>query len=211
VRVITSALLAVALLGVASPATAQIRREYWGVAADFSPTVKVPIYQKGAFEANQIDLSSSKVRVGFVRGAITSGYWGVSYMSRAFQDSGSFTRGRDSFRPSRLGVMGLEIYKFAPLATIKERVQLGLTFGIGGGWLRGALVRSTSSQPDTRVQPRQLLIIQGTPMPAIPTALLQITGAVRVTDSLRVLVGGGVDFPGQERFCLSAVYLFGVR
>lgn len=204
---------AIVLIGVfvATPANAQLRRKYWGLSADFVPKLTIPNYQKRLFKADKVDLPSTEFQAGFVRGALYRSYWGFSFLSRNFRNGGSLTRGNATLRADRLRAVGVEIYKFAPFATIRERVQVGMTFGIGAGWLLGSFNEQVPNSPDKTVRSSQLFFLFGKALPVLPTFLLDFTGAALLREDIRIFISAGLHIPGEQHLLIGATYLFGVR
>lgn len=196
---------------IATPAHAQLRRRYWGVSAEFVPTIAVPNYQKRLLRADRVDLPSTELKVGFVRGPLFRSHWGLSFLSRTYRNGGSLTRGNATFGANRVRAVGVEACKFVPFTTIKERVQLGTTVGFGVGWLLGSFTQQEPNSPDKTVGPRQFFRIAGASLPVLPTFVWDFTVAAVLREEIRVFIGAGLDVPGEQHFRIGVIYLFGVR
>lgn len=209
-KVVVYALLMLVI--VASPAAAQLKRNYWGLTASMTPKWEVPDYQKVALDADAVDLKGKALTVGFVRGDTFRGDWGVSYVRRTFDSGSTIRRGTRTTTVSSGVVMnGVELRKFASFGTIKERVQIGLDFGVGAGWTKGNVVHTEPGKAAVTAEAKELFNIGGTVLPVMPIGRLELAAAVIVTPQLKLRVSGGLNFPGQQVFSFGAVYLFGAR
>ena len=105
----------------------------------------------------------------------------------------------------------MEIHRFAPFGTIKDRVQIGASFGAGAGWYRGTIqVRQPEGSIET-VAAKNLFSPGDVDFPVMPMARLELAVAAIITQNLKLRAGGGVSFPGQQTFSIAAVYLFAPR
>jgi hypothetical protein len=223
------------LLG-AAPAFAQ--DSSWGVAGTLVPKWNVPeenALSTVLFDAERVDVNGSEFRIGFVRGRMLSGDWGVSYVRRRIDDGSTIVS--ESFSDPELpgltlgetlttrGIQidGLEVHKFTPFGTIKRRVQIGLLFGGGIGFTKG-VIESRQVFPDFVqvgnsfvVVPREVLetrdaeelIYPGNGL--VPLGRLEVAVAGLVAPGLKVRASGGLAFPGVQTFSITGLYLFGGR
>ena len=201
-----------ALIALPAPevAEAQLRRTYWGISGGFTPNWSVPDYQTVVFDADRMDLSGSELRVGFVRGNIMADDWGVSFVRRDIED-------RDAAEVKNSGtvlstrqntLIGVEVHTFKPFTTIKDRVQIGLSYGGGVGWYQQTIV-STAPDGASEILPANFLFSPGDNDIAIqPMGRLELAGAVILGPHVKVRVGGGISFPGQQLVSVTGVYLF---
>lgn len=194
-------------------ALAQPRRTYWGVEGSFTPKYRVPDWQKVAFDADSVDLSGLEFRVGFVRGRILGGDWGISFVQRSLKDATAAVvhSAGDVSTTDGNSMRGVEIHRYTPFGTIKDRVQIGTTFGIGAAWLQGTIIRSVAGSPAEQLPAKELLRIDDTTIPVMPLARLELAAAVIVTPNLKVRASGGLAFPGQHTVSITAIYLFAPR
>jgi hypothetical protein len=231
-RTVTTALAAALLL---LPASAFAQDSHWGVAFSITPKWNVPARFNSLFDAEtSVDLQSTDFSIGIARGKDQSGDWSVSYIRKSFKDgssvssvstecgtfgtSGCFLIG-DSRILRGVTLSGVEALKFIPFVTIKQRVQIGATVGGGIGTLAGTLeTHSFSAEqipPFTRLNLRQAEEVTTEeakelfPISVVPLAKAEIAAAVLVAPGLKIRASGGLDFPGQNMFRLTAVYLFG--
>ncbi len=149
-----SVLLVFQLVAAAGSAEAQSSTPRWGVTGSFVPQWDVLSDLKILWkDAESIDYEGSEFRIGLLRGSDLEGDWSVTYLQKNVKDTSvidSTSSGDFSGVPFRQGslysieasnqpvkIRGIEGQKFSPLATIKNRVQIGLIFGGGIGWYEG--------------------------------------------------------------------------
>lgn len=70
----------------AVPAEAQSPRSYWGVSGSFVPVWETNSDFKVVFDADELVLEGSELRIGFVRGRALAGEWGVSFVQRQIKE-----------------------------------------------------------------------------------------------------------------------------
>jgi hypothetical protein len=197
----------------ASVAEAQARRTYWGAEVDLTPKWRVPGWQEVVFDAQQMDLAGSEFRIGFIRGQSLGGDWGLSYVGRSVKDASAaiLTNDGDVISTSDNSMRGLEIRRFAPFTTIKDRVQIGLTFGAGVGWYKETVaVRHPDGSVEV-VPAKAIFSPNGIDFPVQPLGRFELTVAGIINQNIKVKASGGVAFPGQHTFSVSAIYLFAPR
>src|SRR5687768_17346874 len=139
----------VALVGLlALPATvlAQSEKSHWGVIVAFTPewSVAEGLFED-LFEAKPNNLSGSEFQIGIARGRMLSGDWGVSFVRRKVKegstigareqqcdDIGSNTQGcyvsGDVYTYNDVMLNGVQVHKYVPFVTVKERLQVGVNF-----------------------------------------------------------------------------------
>lgn len=193
-------------------ASAQSFNSRWGFQASFVPSWTVPDAAKDLFDAETLTVEGSEIRVGFVRGRTLGGDWGISYVQKwlddsSFADSPSFTRAT-----SGVTVRGIAIDKFAPFGTIKDRVQIGMIFGIGVGQASGTVREFDKDTGVTEViEAEKFFSPMGQEIPVVPLGRLELAVAAIVMPGLKVRASGGINYPGIATVTLGAVYLFGER
>lgn len=191
-------------------AEAQLRRTYWGVSAGFTPTWKVPDWQAPMFDAERTALEGSEFRIGFVRGNTLQGDWGVSFIHRQIEDrDGAVVRNDGTVLDTRSNtLLGVEIHGFKPFTTIRERVQIGLSYGGGIGSYRGHVL-STAPGEETEEVPASALFSPGdSSLGFQPLGRLELAGAVILGRHAKIRVGGGISFPGQQLVSITGIFLF---
>jgi hypothetical protein len=211
----TCVLAAVGLLVTAVPASAQEGPALWGVAVHYTPTWKIPDRFKAVIEpdATTLDVQGKEFRIGFVRGRTLGGEWGVSYVQKRLNDGSRVLVANDFEREARsIVVRGVSIDKFADLATIKERVQIGLNFGGGIGSAKGTTIeRLFFEGTTTEVEGKRFLTIAGQDLDFVPLFRLELAVAGIVAPGLKIRASGGFNYPGTTSFTIGAVALFGER
>jgi hypothetical protein len=230
-----AALIALGLF-FAVPASAQ--ESSWGIAGSFVPSWTVPAdnaVAKAMFGADSLDISGSEFRIGFVRGRMLGGDWGVSFVRRKLKDGSTISSDlyTDPELPSlqqgefttlrNVELTGVEVHKFTPFGTIAKRVQIGLLFGGGIASSKGELdartvsvdYRFTGNQiVMTPVETRETLDAKELVFPGnglVPLGRLEIAVSGIVMPWLKVRASGGMAFPGTHSFSIAGVYLIGAN
>lgn len=217
----------------------------WGVTGSFVPTWTVPDQLSILLPGDQFELRGSEFRIGVARGRELGGDWSVSFVRKRFtQDSYvaksesfqecSFTANGSSCREGLEGfrfgldsvtLTGVQFERFRPFATIKKRVQIGLTYGGGVGQLSGRAKGITFGSEGTKTEERPvnqlvsdddgdvgLIGVPGVgPLKAVPLAKFEATVAGLVAPGLKIRASGGFNFPGYQVGSISLVYFFGSR
>lgn len=218
----------------------------WGVSASFVPAWQIVEQLSDVLVAVDRDAESSTVairgsefRVGFVRGRDLGGDWGVSLVRKRLRDSHATQMDRFVV-PDRTGrflqevpfgfdydlnevtLTGIEYHRFRPFATIRERVQIGLTYGVGVGWFGGRVrgvefdetgATAVERRPDALFEGGDvgLLSIMDYTLKPTPLAKAELSVATLIVPGLKLRASGGFNFPGYEIGGISLVYLFGSR
>lgn len=268
-----SLLACLLLLAFPHSATAQSEPSSWGVAGTFVPGWYVPSsfeamaawhFSEDELSIEAQDLKGSEFRIGIVRGRASSGDWGVSFVRRTFDDvttsssqgggclgstvGGVFVQDCEDFgvdmtrRDATLN--GIEVHKFIPFVTIRNRVQIGVNvaggFGVVGGEVDLADSRTTfrctyppgvfpnfdgfdGTTPFGQCAGATISNVQTTQTGAVtdefsrflknesgflPIGRAELAVAVIATDSLKVRVGGGLNYPGVNAFTVTGIYFF---
>jgi hypothetical protein len=220
-RAVVTAMI-IGFLFSSAPADAQIRRTYWGVDGGVEPSWVVPSAFKTLFDANSVAVKGSEFRIGFVRGSIMEGDWGVSLVHKGVSDNSSVSRLQSSqcngcgnfFTTSGASMTGVEIHKFVPFGTIRRRVQIGMNFAGGVGELNGTAHETSVSRSGTvsqDVDASTLFAPGGKVIKAVPLGKIEFAVAGILAPDLKIRASGGFDMPGYDKFSLTLVYLFGAR
>jgi len=207
---------------------------HWGVVGSVTPQWQVPSQLAKVFDGT-VDIKGSDFTIGIARGRDLGGDWGVSYVQKRFKDgslvqkldqkcftNGCFPSGT-TYSTTGVALSGVEVHKYVPFATIKQRVQIGMNFAGGIGQLKGNLQtqqqgvnvtfdQRTNTQTARPTETRSVQAAkQLTPISAVPLLNLQAAVGVIVAPGVKVRMAGGLDFPGYNMFSISAMYLFGAR
>lgn len=211
--------IAAVLLCFPGQVAAQTRRTHWGISGSVTPSWTVPSSFKVLFDADQVTLDGTELRVGLVRGSILKGDWGISFVRKGISDNAEVQRHGpcsdcNTFVTSSNAYMnGVEISKFAPFGTIHQRVQIGIEVAGGVASIKGTaqrrLVLPTGDEIVTDVDAGALITPRGTDE-IVPLARVELAVAAIVAPDLKIRVTGGLDLPGYA-VTISAVYLFGAR
>jgi hypothetical protein len=134
----------------------------WEVTSTFEPVAALHFSDDDISIADQ-NLKGTEFRIGMARGRALGGDWGVSFVRRSFDDfdsripeagdcsgSGGATlvmqcADLDTDVARRDAMLnGIEAHKFVPFVTIARRVQIGMNFGGGIGFMSGQVDTTTS-------------------------------------------------------------------
>ena len=174
------------------------------------------------FDADDIAFTGSELQIGVVRGSVAKGEWGVSFVRKNVDDESEVRRqvGVEcagcgtilTMRSTKL--TGVEIHRFAPFATIKDRVQIGVNLGGGVGKLDGEVRELTIAAGGTNeqaVEAAKLFAPAGVQFKIVPLFKLELAVAGILGPDLKVRASGGLNLPGYSVFNLSVSYFFGAR
>lgn len=227
-----------------SPALAQSGHDTrWGVRATLAPSWEVPsslleIDLLADHLGTDSTIRGSQLELGVLRGSRFGGDWGLSYIRKRFSDATRIALDNGSscidtqcfddttvYTTSKVTVHGLELHKFVPWFTIKQRAQIGMNLGIGAMTVASGTVTKTATTTDVTFDPRTFrpsmssgtitevldgkAFLKDLGVPTIlPTAKIELAVTGIVADNFKVRASGGVNLPGVQRFALTAIYLF---
>ena len=239
-RLSTDGVALVFLLAFPPSVLAQSENSHWGVIVAFTPEWSVAdgLFED-LFESQPNNLTGSEFQIGIARGRMLSGDWGVSLVRRKVKEGstigareqqcenvGSNTQGcyvfGDVYRYNDVMLTGLEVHKFLPFVTVKERVQVGVNFSGGFGVYSGTATQTRHDSDFVFVPPNSNRIVERAPvttpgieaktlfaLDTVPLGKLELAVAGILAPGVKVRVGYGLDFPGYPIFSVSGVYLFG--
>lgn len=219
-----------------APATVSAQDDsHWGVAVGWVPEWESHDIVKILFDdAERLELTGDEFRIGIGRGRTLGGDWSISYIRKKL-DAGSrlviedprledFGTG-ETFLVSEdvlvqdVNLQGIEWQRFVPFATIKRRVQIGMTFGVGIAQVEGTIVRRQSfaefnettfdlvqASSETQEPAQQMVIGESE---YLPLGKIEISVGAIVAPGLKVRVSGGFNMPGVPAIGGTVVYLFG--
>ncbi len=226
---------AVGFLLLAVPTFAQ-EKSSWGLSVAFVPSWEVPSSFDVVFADEPVDVNGSEFRVGIVRGSDLGGDWGISFVQKSVSDTSTLGepvaecfrvlgcgRQGSSYVLDEVSLVGVEVHKYVPFTTIRERVQIGMTFG--GGIVRvngqateltydpfitadnGIILGASDRPPTVREVDASELFRRITEV--LPLGRLEFTVAAILAPGLKVRASSGIDFPEAHVVNLSISYLFG--
>lgn len=247
--VVASGLTAAMTAGGVAPALAQSGHDTkWGVRATVAPSWEVPsslleIDLLADYLGADSTIRGSQLELGVLRGSRAGGDWGLSYVRKRFSDATRiaidnggpcFGDGvteqcvEDStvYTTSKVTVHGLELHKFVPWFTIRQRAQVGMNLGVGAMAVAGGTVTKTATTSDVTFDPRTFRpsvstgatteVLDGKAFLAdlgvptiLPSAKIELAVTGILADNVKVRASGGVNLPGVQRFAVTAIYLFG--
>jgi hypothetical protein len=221
-----------------SIASAQDNPSLWGVRVSFTPGWEISdTFGKMFFdpEDNGV-MKGTEFSIGFVRGSVRGGDWGVSFTRKPFDNaSGTNRLDQDCFNQAQticqpnhevirfqdVYLNAFEVHWFARLVNIGSRAQIGLNVGGGLGIMKGNIVTVTDRSEPTGfnqngptgfrpVHEEEVALAKDELLPYFPLGKVEVEGAVIVAPGLKVKIAGGMNFPGTS-VRVAAVYLFGAK
>ena len=217
-RTVPVAIVAILLLGAGSvPANAQFLEDFeerlWGAQFSFTPGWESVQLATNALNFDEFDLTGSDWTIGFTRGRMRSGHWGLSLVRQRWKEA-SICNGSECYEAAgSVGLRGFVANWFLPFGTpfAGDRLQAGMHVDLGGAWFEGD-VRVTDVVADGAVVapgqevPVSDLLPEG--WNSIPLPLVRVEAAVGVTvaPGLKVIGSGGYGFPFKRSFGISVAY-----
>ena len=214
----------ICLLSLLLPVAAAAQGTRWGVQASFTPTwTGNESFTKWLIDGTA-DVEGSEWTIGFVRGTMNGGDWGLSYVRKPFKDGSTFVENEEecggSFGCTTFNetnttrgvyLRGVEVHFFIPVFS-RSRFQIGINAGGGAGFPEGEVdvvsVQTTPGQaPFTETYTSEASEVFWSATP-----LIKAEGQVAITlaPGLKIKVGGGLNSPGYA-FRIGAMYLFGAK
>lgn len=226
-----------------SPASAQQPKpkpenpSRWGVTVSRVPSWELaPRVRKllgGDDPDDQVNLAGSEFSIGFVRGSLLGGDWGVSYVSKPYKDgSGATKLGTDCFNQAQticrprtevsatrnVVLSGPEVHWFIRVANVKRIVQVGAN--VAGGILqtKGTMLKATDRFEPTgfnqngptgfrTIHEEETADAKDELFPYFPAFKVEFVASVTVVRGLKVQFADGLNFPSIGPR-LTVVYLF---
>ena len=174
----------------------------WGVQGSFTPTWQFPNQFKNLLQdVGEIDLTGSEYTIGFARGRMSGGHWGLSLVRQRI-DEGMFCRRGDCTDLAGVSLRGFEFGSFLAFGEpfAGDRVQVGMHIGGGAGWYQG-IVPWRGEDVDVS----ELLTVGNQNIP-IPIFRAEFAVGVTVAPGLKIIGSGGYGFPGNRRPTVSVAY-----
>lgn len=194
-----------------APANAQFLEDFeetlWGVQASFTPEWNALQRLGPLIQADAVSLQGSEYTVGFARGRMSGGHWGLSLVRQRLQDGAICVPDQpeciqvtDAAR-----LQGFAFNWFLPFGSrfAGDRLQMGMHVDAGAGWYEGPL-RVGESEVDAG----EYLQISGVGGPDLPLPILraEFAAAVTLAPGLKVIGSGGYGLPGNRRVAVSVAY-----
>ena len=196
------------LLGIliAGPANAQFLESFdeqlWGVQGSFTPTWNTPEQLRNLISADTVDISGSEYTIGFARGRMSGGHWGLSLVRQRI-DTGSVCFPDECLDLADAQLQGFEFNRFLPFGGrfAGDTIQVGMNIGVGAGWYQGT-VRVDGRDEEAR----EWLQFRDSDSIPIPLVRAEIAVAGSVGPGLKVIGSGGYGLPGSRRLTVSVAY-----
>ena len=200
------------------PAHAQFLEDFeerlWGVQVSFTPEWRSEDLGGDLLKLQRLDISGSDFTVGFARGRMRSGHWGLSLLRQRWQaaeicgDSECFESTGSAW------LQGFAANWFVPFGSpfAGDRVQAGMHVDVGGAWLQGIVrvdeVSADGAQLARAGQEIPAAEILPDPWSKVPLPLFraEVAVAVTVAPGLKVIGSGGYGLPFRRRIGISVAY-----
>ena len=227
--------LAVIIAAVPAAARAQKQEEgsNWGVSVSFVPTWKTHDQWKKIFITEAPgSTEGSEFSFGLARGKAHGGHWTVSYIQKPykegttvtlveeFSDGGFFSRTTETTTYHDVRYTGIEATKYFAFATIKRRVQIGMTVGGGIANVKGTITEvedqfNRSTAPNGQVFTNTDHFEETLPANEVlfkyqPLFKAEVQGGVILAPGAKVTIAWGFNAPGTG-LRIGGVYLFGAK
>jgi hypothetical protein len=208
----------VLLLTGSAPVHAQFLEDFeerlWGVQFSFTPEWQSVDQTTSLLKFDRFDLSGSDFTVGFARGRMRSGHWGLSLVRQRWQDVAICTDSECFESTGSAWLQGFAANWFVPFGSpfAGDRVQAGMHVDVGGGWLQGTMrvdeVAADGAPLARAGQEIPVAEILPDPWSKIPVPLFRAEAAVAVTvaPGLKVIGSGGYGLPFRRRIGVSVAY-----
>lgn len=205
-RIATTTVMALALLGMTTPAEAQSSDgTRWGAVVSFTPEWHMPSYQHEILDADVVTLRGDEYTVGVSRGRTSDGDWGLVFVRRRINDGGIVRRGDETLTVDGHGRMtGVMIYQYDKYFDAGP-IEVGASYGIGAGWTSGGARRDSPGQPSSRRDVADLFGRGGKAWSFVPLVRYELMAGAAINSHVKVRAGIGVLFPGHSRVTISAV------
>ncbi|MCY4637011.1 MAG: hypothetical protein OXG04_21365 [Acidobacteria bacterium] len=200
------------------PAHAQFLEDFeerlWGVQVSFTPEWRSEDLGGDLLNLQRLDMSGSDFTVGFARGRMRSGHWGLSLLRQRWKDAAICNDSECFESAGSAWLQGFAANWFLPFGApfAGDRVQAGMHVDVGGGWLQGTMrvdEVSAAGAPSARAgQETSAAEILPDPWSRVPVPLFRAEAAVAVTvaPGLKVIASGGYGLPFTRRFGVSVAY-----
>ena len=200
------------------PAHAQFLEDFeeklWGVQVSFTPEWQSVDQAGKLLEFESLNMSGSDYTVGFARGRMRSGHWGLSLVRQRWQDVAICTDSECFESNGSAWLQGFAANWFVPFGSpfAGDRLQAGMHVDLGGGWFQGtARVADVSvdglpsGRAGEEVPATDLLPDRWKNIP-VPLFRAEVAVAVTVAPGLKVIGSGGYGLPFKRRIGISVAY-----
>ena len=201
-----------------SPASAQFLEQFeeslWGVQASLTPEWRSAGLVRDIFGFEKFDLSGSDFTVGFARGRMRSGHWGLSFLRQEWREVSVCGDLGCYGATGSVRLRGVTANWFVPFGSpfAGDRLQVGMHVDAGAGWFQGN-VRVDEvfegglplDRKGTEVPAHELLPDGWQDLP-LPLFRAEVAVAVTVAPGLKVIGSGGYGFPFRRRIGISVAY-----
>ena len=209
------------LLLCGSPARAQFLERFeesrWGVQASLTPEWRSADFVSDVFGFEKFDLSGSDFTIGFARGRMRSGHWGVSFLRQEWREVSVCTELECYGATGSVRLRGVAANWFVPFGSpfAGDRLQVGMHVDAGAGWFEGnvrvdeVLGEGLLADRAGREVPAAELLPDGWRDVPLPLFRAEVAVAARVAPGLKLIGSGGFGFPFGRRIGISVAYFHG--
>ena len=186
----------------------------WGVQASLTPEWRSIDFVRELLGAERLDLSGSDFMIGFARGRMRSGHWGVSFLGQEWRDAWVCGNTGCYGAAGSLQLRGLAANWFVPVGSrfAGDRLQVGMYVDAGAGWFHGDVRLDEIHQGGPLLDDYSV----GDVVPihdvldgwesALQLFRAEVAVAVIVAPGLKVIGSGGWGFPFRRRIGISVAY-----
>ena len=211
-------LTVVLLLAGSVPASAQFLEDFeerlWGVQVSFTPEWRSVEQGGKILDFDKFDLSGSDFTVGFARGRMRSGHWGVSLVRQRWKEASICTASGCYESQGSAWLQGFAANWFLPFGSpfAGDRVQAGAHVDLGGAWFQGTARREKVSMDGARSEGAGAEVPAADMLPdrwkniPVPIFRAEVAVAVTVAPGLKIIGSGGYGLPFQRRIGISIAY-----
>lgn len=206
------------MLAGGNPVQAQFLEDFeeklWGVQVSFTPEWRSVDQVAGLFEFEDFSMAGSDYSIGFARGRMGSGHWGLSFLRQRWQETTVCTASECYEANRSAWLQGFAANWFLPFGApfAGDRVQAGMHVDLGGGWFQGTMRVADLSLDGVPQEGAGLEITAVDVLPAhfqsipVPLFRAEVAVAVTVAPGLKVIGSGGYGLPFNRRFGISVAY-----
>ena len=201
-----------------SPASAQFLEQFeeslWGVQASLTPEWRSAGLVRDIFGFEKFDLSGSDFTVGFARGRMRSGHWGLSFLRQEWREVSVCGDLECYGATGSVRLRGVTANWFVPFGSpfAGDRLQVGMHVDGGAGWFQGnvrvdeVFEGGLSLGREGTEVPAHELLPDGWQNVPLPLFRAEVAVAATVAPGLKVIARGGYGFPFRRRFGISVAY-----
>ncbi len=195
----------------------QFEESRWGVQASLTPEWRSAGLVRDLIGFERFDLSGSDFMVGFARGRMGSGHWGVSFLRQEWREVSVCADLECYGATGSVQLRGIAANWFVPFGSpfAGDRLQVGMHLDAGAGWIQGnvrvdrVLGEELSLDRVGTEVPAHELLPDGWQDVPLPLFRAEVAVAATVAPGLKLIGSGGYGFPFRRRVGISVAYFPG--